>query len=346
MSKYLIWDEPSREKQFIFQDLLSVEALAGHKVIYASDELSYSDLSSWRKLDNIDDVVGNNICVFSSNNNKYHEILDVVKLLKPVITIHLSDEWGDKEEFQELHKHTRLLLRQYYHRNYCLKPNIKYIPLGYMNGMLETNYLDMPLKLPVDRKFKWSFIGTMKQNREEMLIKMESITPNCVGKLNAIGMREVYRDSIFVPNGRGNVKLDCLRLYEASLCGAIPIVVGSRKEIEETFSQEEDPPWLMFESWDEAYRECLELLENMESLNELSQRNVAWWSNRLSKLRDLISATFSVAAKEASQSLRKGKRTGKGKGKGKRTGKGKGKGKRNGKDKSNASVKGTSRDKR
>ena len=48
--------------------------------------------------------------------------------MKPKIIIHLSDEWGNKEYFQNLYQYTNLLLRQYKH-NYYDRNNIKYIDL-------------------------------------------------------------------------------------------------------------------------------------------------------------------------------------------------------------------------
>ena len=149
------------------------------------------------------------------------------------------------------------------------------------------------LDLPIEYKMDNGLVKRIKKkDRQEMINKMKLITPNYTEKLDKIKMRNLYRDSIFVPNGRGNIKLDCFRLYEASLCGAIPIVVGSKKEIEGTFCQEENPPWLMFENWDEAQRKCLKLLKDMDNLNKLSQKNINWWSNRLLKLRELISVTL------------------------------------------------------
>ena len=56
---------------------------------------------------------------------------------------------------------------------------------------------------------------------------------------------DVYRNAKFVPNGRGNAVLDCFRLYEASMAGAIPVVVGSWSEIRETFYFGGDVlPWI------------------------------------------------------------------------------------------------------
>lgn len=285
MNKYIIYDNTPWERQFIFQDLLGVDYSTYLKLIKTNNNLNYSIIQNWEKLDNINDIINNNIFIFSSNTNKYSEIEDMVKLLKPIVIIHLSDEWGNKEHFQNLYKYTRLLLRQYYHSNYYQKPNIKYIPLGYMSDMVEMNYTNLKLKLPINRKYKWSFIGNLKQDRLEMVNKMKSINPFYVGQTDKIKMREIYRESIFVPNGRGNVKLDCFRLYEASLCGAIPIIVGSKKEIEETFCKEENPPWLMFENWNEAQLKCLKLLEDMDNLNKLSEKHINWWSKSFKTTR-------------------------------------------------------------
>eukprot|EP00170_Pyropia_yezoensis_P005769 contig_23458_g5787 len=39
----------------------------------------------------------------------------------------------------------------------------------------------------------------------------------------------------FVPNSHGNVVLDCFRLYEASMAGAIPVIVASAAEFRTNF---------------------------------------------------------------------------------------------------------------
>tara|TARA_Y100000768_G_scaffold387968_1_gene381231 strand:+ start:1791 stop:2684 length:894 start_codon:yes stop_codon:yes gene_type:complete len=295
MNKYIIYDNTPWEKQYLFQDLFNVDVLTYEKIIYTNNDLNYSKISNWEKLDNINDIINNNILIFTSNKrqeNSYENILKLSKLLKPIIIIHLSDEFGNRPRYQGLYEYTKLLLRQHYHPGYFYKSNIKCIPLGYMDGMLETDYMNLQLKLPTERKYKWSFVGNMKHDRKKMINTMNSITPKYTGKLDKIEMRNIYRDSIFVPNGRGYIKLDCFRLYEASLCGAIPIIVGPKSETDPTFSQEENPPWLIFESWEEAKRECLELLKDMDYLNKLSQKNINWWRNRILKLRDLISKTI------------------------------------------------------
>jgi hypothetical protein len=85
-----------------------------------------------------------------------------------------------------------------------------------------------------ERQFRWSFVGTVSKNREKMIKKFRSSGMVPYFLMNGISpskMFEIYSNSIFVPNDRGHINLDCLRLYEASLCGAIPIVVGNIEEI-------------------------------------------------------------------------------------------------------------------
>ena len=47
---------------------------------------------------------------------------------------------------------------------------------------------------------------------------------------------DLYRESLFVPIGRGNISLDCFRIYEAIVAGAIPVMCGTNQEIEMTFN--------------------------------------------------------------------------------------------------------------
>ena len=154
--------------------------------------------------------------------------------------------------------------------------------------MLENNYKEIKLKSPKDRKFKWSFVGNIKQDRLQMIMTMRKIHPCYAGKASSEEMKNIYRESIFVPNGRGNVKLDCFRLYEASICGAIPIIVCSKNEFETTFSQEENPPWLRYDSWEEAHDSCLELLKDMKKLKTMSKNCIEWWNKRTNNIHNLI----------------------------------------------------------
>jgi hypothetical protein len=285
---YVLFSKAKWERQFLLDDLL--KPYYNKKKIIYEDELGFNLDFLKRKQINVDDIKNNNIFVFSSNKNKFEDIYYLVKEIKPKIIIHLSDEWGTNENFQSLARHTGLLLRQYHHHKYISTyKNILYIPLGYSSNFFENNYKNIELKCSFDRKYIWSFIGNIKQDRIEMLKIMKQLVPNISGRMDTSQIRNIYRESIFVPIGRGNVSLDCFRLYEASSCGAIPIIVGGEEEYKNTFKYEENPPWLRFNNWKDAVNECQELLKDPLLCYKKSIENVIWWKNRINNLQNMIS---------------------------------------------------------
>lgn len=285
---------PGWEKQFIVSDILDNDTHQ-RNVIHESD----FRVSTWKRMSNIDDIIGNNIFVFSSNRCRYKDIIVFVQFIKPIIIIHVSDEWGKKEVFQLLARHTRLLIRQYSHSHYRTYPNIRHMPLGYMSGMMEPNYKDVRLKAPSERKYAWSFVGCPnKQNRPLMLKTMASVTPHVIGKMQCTDMRDLYRNTVFVPNGRGNVVLDCFRIYEASACGAIPIIVGNEDEIKKTFAHEGRIPWLCFRTWPDAVAGCKALLKDKPALDTLGAEVLRWWKTRVLGLQTIVQSTLEEAARE------------------------------------------------
>jgi len=215
------------------------------------------------------------VFAFCSRTHSYNEILSIIKRIKPKIIICLSDEFylENLSIFNELGNYCDLFLRHYHHSTYTYTPNTIHIPLGYTNGC----------KVFQEKKeLNWSFLGEIKSDREEMINEFRRIPNHFVG--NSISrelMCKIYSKSIFVPCGRGNLSLDCFRLYEASMNGAIPIVVGSKKEIDCTFKYEENPPWIFAETWKEAVEKCLE--------TEIDSSKVLdWWNNRIQKIRTKV----------------------------------------------------------
>ena len=96
-----------------------------------------------------------------------------------------------------------------------------------------------------DRSLQWAFVGRLKQDRRTM-VDAFSFALNESYHISydspPAEIWDVYRNAKFVPNGRGNVILDCFRLYEASLAGAVPVVVRSWSEIRVTFYYGGDIP--------------------------------------------------------------------------------------------------------
>jgi GR25 family glycosyltransferase involved in LPS biosynthesis len=222
----------------------------------------------------------------------FDDVLECVKKTKPRIVIQLSDEfcYEDLQIHNTIANHCELFLRKYHHKNYEYRINTVNIPLGYNNGY------GVPKVIPniSERKLNWSYVGDMstfdKKEIYENFIKIpkykfdSGILPE--------RMSEVYLDTIFAPCGRGDSSLNSMRLYESSMAGAIPIVVGSKEEIEDTFTFEENPPWLFFNSWKEAEFVCRKLLLDNNKLQEIQDNILFWWQTRISKVKDSVGCVF------------------------------------------------------
>eukprot|EP00744_Colponema_vietnamica_P014414 GILI01020179.1.p1 GENE.GILI01020179.1~~GILI01020179.1.p1 ORF type:complete len:301 (+),score=12.43 GILI01020179.1:534-1436(+) len=90
----------------------------------------------------------------------------------------------------------------------------------------------------IQKELLWSFMGGMKSDREEMIRLFRDLSSStntrhecCSGD----AIEPLYKRSMFVPIGRGYVTLDCFRIYETAAAGALPIIVGGKKELYETF---------------------------------------------------------------------------------------------------------------
>lgn len=215
------------------------------------------------------------VFIFCSRTHSYKNILKVVERVKPKIIICLSDEFygEDLSDFNRLGNYCDLFLRQYHHPNYTYTSNTIHLPLGYTNGC----------KVFQEKKeLNWSFLGEIKSDRQEMINEFRRIPNHFVG--NSVSkqlMCKIYSKSIFVPCGRGHSSLDCFRLYEASMNGSVPVVVGLEEEIDCTFKYEKNPPWIFAKTWKDAVRQCLETeIDNKRVLN--------WWENRIEIIRTKV----------------------------------------------------------
>jgi hypothetical protein len=103
----------------------------------------------------------------------------------------------------------------------------------------------------------------------------------------------IYNNSIFVISGRGNVSLNCFRIYEAIVAGAIPVIVGSIDEINNTFNfNNKLPPFIYDETWENVVIKCNDLLKNYEKLQEIQDNLLSWWKNEIIHINKLIIKTL------------------------------------------------------
>lgn len=224
--------------------------------------------------------------IFGMSLEKFERLL---KIIKPKIMINISDECyvESNDAFNQLGLYSKLYLRHFHHKNYNYTHNTIHIPLGFCSGVsLKYNQTIKKIK---EKKYNWSWVGNFKNDRHEMIEKFKNIDKHFFAtNISKYEIANLYNDSIFVPCGRGNCGLDCWRLYEASSCGAIPVVVGSKEEIEETFKYEENPPWVFANSWEEASVICKNLLLNYNLLQKKQEDLLLWWNNRINNIKSKI----------------------------------------------------------
>ncbi len=222
----------------------------------------------------------------------YEEIYEVTLKIKPKIIIQLSDEfyYEDLQIHNNLGHHCELFLRQYHHKNYLYTMNTIHLPLGYCNEVCVPNdeIIDV-----FDRQYNWAFVGEIKSDRNELIESFNLIENGFYGSgLSKQEMSEIYSKSIFAPCGRGNSTLNCFRLFETTMLGCIPVVVGEESEINLTFMYEENPPWIASDTWENASKLCLELLKDKENLAEFQRKNISWWKTRVNRISDKIDYIF------------------------------------------------------
>jgi hypothetical protein len=128
------------------------------------------------------DIIENNILVINQVL-EFHDIINVVKYIKPIIIFYLSDESGNESHITLLETYTKLLFRQYNHEKYNYSSNNLQIPLGYSKYYLDNkNSLCIEHKPINKRDFNCSFIGTQKSDR----IHMTNVFRSNIEKSNII----------------------------------------------------------------------------------------------------------------------------------------------------------------
>jgi hypothetical protein len=249
-------------------------------------------------------LVNNHILVFSSNDTKYDELLQIVIEIKPLIIIHLSDERGDLPEYTYITSKTKYVFRQYNFKDYKLNyyNNLYHIPIGYTSKMLKTGESSInrkDIRPAAERRFTWSFIGNMSQDRVEMIDKFTENFPSYYKENTEPNQSfEIYNNSIFVLYGQDNVSINCVLVYEAALSGAIPVVVGNwNDELKYTFNlgnhdnivnYNNIPPFIYEETWDDAVDRCKWLLDNPEVLQKIQDDILKWWNNIVTDMQQTI----------------------------------------------------------
>jgi len=251
----------------------------------------------------------------SGQDGSYKMIRDLLKQYTITILVHVGDEfqaWSQKWKYGEgtdVYYMVPLVLRQYgiwpYRSLGAMHQNVVQLPLGYMRDMLIEGDGSMTSieaatysleRLSSARNYSWSFIGNMMSHKERVIALdvFRAWEPN----FNDLGlpplkMREIYNNSKLVLVGRGHVNLDCYRIYEAIICGAVPIVVGPKREREFAFEFEGDfPPFIFADNWPSALQFCQNLTDS--EIDKLRRENINWYISRVKYIIRKIDFILSV----------------------------------------------------
>lgn len=251
----------------------------------------------------------------AGSDGSYSLIRKLIATHKIPILVHTSDEYmGNPKKWKygegvEMYPLVPFVLRQYsvhvyqeYARPYS---NVMQIPLGYMAGMLRNKHADGTVgepvlstdaiswsnkKLSADRNVSWSFLGAIRNHHDR--VKMIDTFSSWLPHIADVGfspqeMKNVYNSSKFVLIGRGQASLDCFRIYEAIICGAIPVIVGPQWELGSVFEFEGDSPPFLFAN---EYAEALETCRTMSDAQIDAQRQAitSWYIDRIELIKRRI----------------------------------------------------------
>ena len=171
------------------------------------------------------------ICASCPNQTSQSDLIDYLRRLpRPRALYHMSDEYV--EVGRDLYRHCELVIRNG-SANFeaADDANFVQVPLGYASGLRNPTRGHPGAG---NRKCSFAFLGAIKNDREsEMLPALRAIAgPHCVRKSGSFAMSAtrfdaatitIYKNTVFVPNPKGNWNPECNRLYDALEWGCIPI---------------------------------------------------------------------------------------------------------------------------
>jgi len=290
--KLLYLESATWEIDFICNDILS----------HINLEVEFFDKNNLRFLSKRQELINNNFFVVNNNCN-LKNVIEVVKKIKPIIIFHLSDEYGTFSEWTILQNFCKVLFRQHHHINYNYAKNNFHLPLGYV-----TNYLNKQSSLNIKpremkcREINCSFVGAFKSDRLHMSNVFQKNMVNTkihfvenkwkidLLAYNPEDIFNIYNNSIFVINGKGNINLDCFRIYEAIVAGAIPVIVGSKDEVNNRLNYNSIPPLICSDTWENAVIQCNDLLKDGDKLQEMQDKLLQWWKDVINNIKEKINS--------------------------------------------------------
>lgn len=237
------------------------------------------------------------ILIYSENTKDKDSVLRFKNNFKPDIIFHISDEWGNWHWQNYMYDKVPLVFRQYMFKQYPKLSNVYQIPLGYMKNYLK---LQKPIKKIEDRENFWGFCGNIESKdwhtqKNKIKQHLDKFPHEHIFRTEPENMFDVYNNSVFMPNRRGNNSLDCLRIYEACMVGCIPIIEGSLNELKSSFSfnlNKDEVPFIFIENYENSVDRIENLYNNKELLQKMSDGCITWFNNQISSIHQKIKEIY------------------------------------------------------
>lgn len=228
------------------------------------------------------------IIIYGRYNKNEKDLYGYLKKFKNklCVLVHLSDEFCTNPI--KSYRYASFVLRNYHRVG--MPEHVYSFPLGCTRGKVVPE--GFRITPPDQRQYIWSFaghVGPSKPHRAEPLEAFGSLEPSFQHHTDsfndsirdALGPRaycDILNDSVFVLCPRGNKSLDCFRNTEAAMYGAIPVVVGDARELNRTFIEPFDAPFLYADSWADARRRVEALATDTEAVAVMQRRLLDWWA--------------------------------------------------------------------
>lgn len=172
--------------------------------------------------------INNNLIVIYSGGDIEHQkkVKEITKSYNLYLLIHLSDETLQHDLI--FYSKAKKIIRNFYNPR-LQADNIMTVPVGYKNQHERDTVKSKAIN---SRKYKWSFVGTMKNDRDRMVKKLKKLEPNFVhitehffseDHLGPVEYKKIIQDSIFVPCPRGYSNFESFRILESLENCSIPI---------------------------------------------------------------------------------------------------------------------------
>jgi hypothetical protein len=246
------------------------------------------------------------VCASCPNQTSAADLVAYLERLpRPRVLYHMSDEYV--EVGRDVYRHCDLVIRNGSADFGLLDdPNIIQVPLGYGSGFGNP---DGGYPASSQRPCSFVFMGTMKNDREEMAAALKTLGgPHFIrraagfeGSTTQFDKASImlYKNAVFVPNPKGNWNPECFRLYDALEWGCIPLIRDySDSDYHRNYHYKlfGDHPIPTFASWPEATAFAKVMLADKAELDRLQAAIGTWWQAHKAGLRARIAEKLASPA--------------------------------------------------